>query len=156
MTFEEKVKSMTAKEIIMAMVNSLTRPPIISIDMGTYGETRKVDKKFLGIKIGNKEVCFGCAATNTICQISGKKFTPQNIFSKKTRAEFINSDYDFLGGFEMAIDFLRVGDIESYNRRAKNLGIAIIDQNNIDVYRLGNSYTNKDLEPYIRLANAQI
>lgn len=156
MNFEEKVKSMTAKEIIMAMVDSLTHPPIINIDMGTFGETQIVDKKFLGIKIGKKKVCFGCAATNTICQISGKKFTIDNIYNRGVRAKFIDSDYVFLSDFETAIDHLRCGNITSYNIMAKSGGFALIKDNGKYFTRLTSNYTNKDLEQYIRLANAQI
>lgn len=156
MTFEEKVKSMTAKEIIMAMVDSLTHPPIINIDMSSFGDSRVVDRKFLGIKIGKKKVCFGCAATNTICQISGKKFTTENINTRNLRAEFINTDYEFLNAFETAIDDLRSGYIESYNIKAAIHGFATIKNKGMKYFsRLKSSYTNADLEPYIRLANDQ-
>lgn len=158
MTFEEKVRSMTAKEIIMAMVDSLTHPPIVNIDMSTYGYYGFIDRKFLGIKLGKKKVCFGCAATNTICQISGKKFTPNLIAIRSKRAEFINSDRTFLLNFEEAINSLRCGYVSGYNIIAKhkcNIATIFIYEN-IYLPRLENDYTNKDLEPYIQLANAQI
>lgn len=69
MNFKQKVQSMTAKEIIMAMVESLIPPPLIKVDMGTFGTTEitKPATKFLGWTLRKAEsICFGCAATNTI------------------------------------------------------------------------------------------
>ena len=53
--FKEKVQAMSAKEIIMAMVEGL-RNPVTKIHMGTYGKVEG-------------DVCYGCAATNAICKI---------------------------------------------------------------------------------------
>ena len=39
MTFKQKVQSMTAKEIIMAMVEGL-KNPVVKVDTGTFGEER--------------------------------------------------------------------------------------------------------------------
>ncbi len=153
MNFKEKVQSMTAKEIILAMVASLKRPPIVNIDMNTYGDARQ--KRFLGIPYG-KEVCFGCAATNTVCQIAGKKFTTYYINSPVTRASFLETDWRFLDAFESAINQLRLGDIGSYNRYANSYKFALINLPfNMGLPKLTNLYTNRQLRKYTKLANAQ-
>ncbi len=152
MNFKQKVQSMTAKEIITAMVESLTPPPLIKIDMASYGEI-KTQTYFFGLF--TKKVCFGCAATNTICKISGKKFTTQNIMSTSSRAEFIFVDATFLNHFERAIDCLRRGDVDSYNERAKIIAIATIKPNKTYLPRLNDDYTIEELGYYINLANEQ-
>lgn len=156
MNFKEKVQSMTASEIILAMVDSLTPPPKIKVDMGTYGEVNKVDKRFLGIKYGTKEVCFGCAATNTICQISGKIFDKTNIYLVETRANFLDVDYVFLQIFETAIDKLRRGSICGYNSVASEIDVAEIKEcDEIKLPFLDTDYKKEDLEPYRQLAQKQ-
>lgn len=147
-TFERRVKAMSAKGIIMSMVKALKHPPIINIDMDTFGMVR------LSTQNRSRTTCFGCAATNTICQISGKKFTARNINYVSTRAEFVNADEDFLDDFEDAVDYLRRGNIHGYNEVARELGIAEIGRH-MCLPILENDYTNEDLEPYIELANVQ-
>lgn len=166
MNFQEKVRSMTAAEIIRAMVESLIPPPAIRIDMGTYGEARNVNitKGFsiLGLQIikPKKEVvCFGCAATNTVCKISGSVFTKEVIGEPELRAKFIETDRSFLSVFESAINQLRLGNIRAYNKDAKTGEFAQID---IDKHwreigrlrELYNDYTSNDLVAYAQLANA--
>jgi hypothetical protein len=154
MNFKEKVQSMTAKEIIMSMVDSLI-DPLVNVDMGSYGFVKRVPIKFLGIKFGGKGVCFGCAATNTICNISGKVLDKSNIKDSTLRANFINSDPYFLSHFEYAIDHLRQGALASYNRIANEFGFAQIKRNDIELPALENDYTKLDLDVYIKLADFQ-
>ena len=149
LTFEEKVRKMSAKAIILAMVKSLTIPPLIAIDMGTFGSVKRR---------GGKKICYGCAATNTICQISGKVFDSENIQWSSRRANFVNANEWFLIDFEEAIDNLRIGDITRYNDRAKDLYIAKIKylkKWKIELPCIYNGYTNKDLIPYKQLAKLQ-
>lgn len=151
MKFEDKVRSMTAKEIILAMVTSLIHPPTINVDMTSFGYVKKT-----GWWIFKKEVCFGCAATNTICEIAGKKFTPSSILDINTRSEFVNSDYAFMRYFEMAIDSLRRGNVGHYNSVAHIQHFAKITEiSGQYLPHLSTDYTNEDLTPYIRLANLQ-
>lgn len=157
--FEDVVRAMTAKEIIMAMVEALTIPPIININMSTYGhvEVEVIKKGLLGIGRKVKKTCFGCAATNTICKISGKVFNTSNIASIGDRAELVSSDERFLRGFEKAINALRLGDLSSYNWQASNHGFAkitILPNRYLPV--LNNNYTNDHLISYIQLANNQL
>lgn len=114
--FEEKVKSLTAKEMILTMVKAL-RDPWVELDMGTYGGW-----KFKGLR----KVCVGCAATNTVCELAGFKFTPSNIDFTEIRAKKVGCDISFLNTFEMAIDDLRCGNIEDYNESAEMLDMAQI------------------------------
>ena len=115
MTFEEKVRSMTGKEIMQAMIDGLNKP-WLTVEMSTYGSSSET--KLFGIF--SKTVCFGCAATNTICEIVQKKFTGKNINSFEFRAESINSDQGFLDSFESALNDLRRGRIDWYNIGAEN------------------------------------
>lgn len=153
MTFEEKVKSMSAKEIITAMVDSLVRPPIVNVDMSTYGDAYQ--KKFLGFIPYGKPVCFGCAATNTICKIAGITFTPENIIDVSKRAEAVGVDWGFLEVFEIAINSLRIGDISDYNYRARANGFAEIKSSYASLPVLNDNYTNSDLDKYRNLAKIQ-
>jgi len=149
MTFKEKVQSMTASEIIMAMVESL-RNPYVVIDMDTYGET-----DIYGI-------CYGCAATNTICHI--QNVTPlevqMNMMEDRIKAYNIPSEeLNFMDFFETAIDDLRCGTIRYYNYFAHEIGIATIDLTKdemkdlkIELPMLDNDYTEEQLQQYERLA----
>lgn len=149
MTFKEKVQSMTAKEIIMAMVEALTHPPIINVNMKTFGE------------VDEKGVCFGCAATNTVCQISGMVFTKDNITNRLRRSTFIDGNEEgcsFLYTFENAIDALRLGRISTYNgwaRLGKFAEIVNFEYPFPSPRPLYNDYTNEELIPYKELAERQ-
>lgn len=153
MSFEEKVKSMTAKEIILSMVNGLLNP-IIKVDMQFFGFVKQ--SYFLEI-IPTKKICYGCAATNAICNISGKVFNTSNITSRFSRADFLNVNVKFFSAFENAIDELRKGNINQYNQFADMHKFAKIDNSNkIVLPVLDTDYIKEDLQPYIELANSQI
>lgn len=151
MEFKEKVQAMSAKEIIMAMIEGL-RNPITHINMGTYGDIIN-------------GICYGCAATNTICNIANldidylynnkPKGTMALIFSEKP-TKYIEYDEgeSFLNYFESAINSLREGDIGSYNFYAKDINISLIEPNEPLPY-LNNSYTEEELLEYVKLANFQ-
>lgn len=147
MDFRQKVQSMTAKEIIMAMVNGL-KARHVAINMTTFGDV--IDG-----------VCYGCAATNTICEISGVVFNESNIF-EPYHAEGVGlKDGDshllvlFISRFEHAINFLRMGQIKSYNIIARQNGIAEIKIPFQSPPFLGKYFTEKELNCYIELANLQ-
>ena len=145
-SFEEIVRAMSAKDIIMAMVNGLKNPST-KINMCTFGATRVRDQKI---------VCYGCAATNTVCQISGVKFTPKNIDYTGDRARTIKSSYDFLTNFEWAINELRKGYVEGYNEyAARGKFRRIQNPNNLYLPRLHNDYTQDQLNVYKKLAKTQ-
>lgn len=159
MTFKEKVQSLSAKEIILSMTDALKIPPIIKIRMNSYGDVEE-KKGFLGLF--KKKFCVGCAATNTICKIGNIKFTTGNIGSLSSRAsalgETASEGIRFVDNFETAINFLRQGDIDNYNYCADNYEFSKIAhpegwKNNLPT--LEDDYTNEQLIPYIKLAEAQ-
>ncbi len=153
LTFKEKVQSMTAKEIIMTMVESL-RNPVTAIQMVTYGHAT--------INVETKKIkCYGCAATNFICRVS--KIKPDKwINDRGNRARTLFGEtagwkeYDFLEQFESAINCLRMGDLRNYNYEAKNCGIATItNKHDLFLPWLEDDYTKKQLAVYVQLANTQ-
>lgn len=149
--FEKTVRAMSAKEIILSMVESL-RKPTVKINMNSYGSVMK-EPLFFGLF--SREVCYGCAATNTICRIANIKLGPEIISSSVGRAVAAESSIKFLSTFENAIDALRTGDIERYNMNAEELGFATI-VNNITVTALREDRpTEEQLNLFERLANSQ-
>jgi hypothetical protein len=159
--FESKVKSMTGKEIVLAMVEALTHPPVVNINMSTFGSYDVTGKNYLfGLIKRRKYVCFGCAATNTICKISGKVFEGKEILVLRSRAEFVNCRPLFLAAFECAINELRKGDLLRYNYYAEGgyeegMTFATLDPVDIQLPFLDDDYSNDDLEPYKKLAALQ-
>lgn len=116
-TFEEKVKSMTAAQIIRAMVRGL-RKQHVKVDMDTFGS-----------RVNG--TCFGCAATNAVCEIYGKTLA-RPIFTQLSDDEFgelakaVGARKAFVTNFEYAIDNLRAGYIDDYNVYAKRYKFAQI------------------------------
>lgn len=167
MNFSDKVKSMTASEIILAMVNGL-KNPAVEVEMSTFGSVR-TKNIFLGLI--SKKVCFGCAATNTICKIAGIKFKPSNVedvydrakalnnkgnFDDKSKSkEWLEKEAAFLGAFEAAIDSLRVGEIYTYNCYAERQEFAVIKEVDFGLPGLSNNYTEEQLKVYEYLASKQ-
>lgn len=151
MDFKEKVQSMSSDEIIMAMVEGI-RNPQVNLDMGTFGDV-VTTSSFFGLF--KKETCYGCAATNTICQISGVKLNTQTIDSDWKRSKAVNSPTSFLRYFEYAINELRKGRVGLYNNYARDLGFARIKTRDISLPLLDNDFTESDLNKYIALAQAE-
>lgn len=96
-------------DIVQAMVDGV-RKEWVKIDMGTFGDFR-IEKSFFGLI--KKKVCYGCAATNTLCQLMGESFSPQNVGDTKLRVGKVNYGitYEDLREFENAVDHLRSGQI---------------------------------------------
>ena len=111
-SFEEKVRSMSGADIINAMCDGLERE-WVRVQMLSFGGS-------------TNGVCYGCAATNTICQIVGRSFDAHEIEWRSNRKDAIKCDYGFLGEFERSIDALRSGDMQAYNSIAEKIGIAQI------------------------------
>lgn len=143
---EEKIRSMSFKEIVLAMVDSL-RNPVTEINMFTFGF----------IEDG---ICYGCAATNTICKLGG--FDPKNVLSTNGSFYRYESNDDLwdqtfiITSFESAIDSLRQGHLDMYERFALryNLDFCKSESLNIKLPYLGNSYSDKDLKEYEDFANS--
>lgn len=138
---ENKIKSMTAKEIILAMIDSL-KNPLTKIDMDSFGHV-------------DNGICYGCAATNTICKIGDLnpniELNADNLWGAKYAR-----DSRFIEGFERAIDYLRLGSIKMYNNTASSYGFALIKSDNSlpEIDNL-NYQDSKVLEHYLELANNQ-
>lgn len=147
MKFKEKVQSMSAKEIIMAMVEGLENP-YTTVDMGTFGE-----KSHRLIPNWVKPFCYGCAATNAICVIRGT--THEFSENSKDRWLSIDEDIDFVQNFEFAIDHLRKGEVDYYNRKAELHGFAKIKSFDMYLPFLSTEDYKLGLRDYRKLAESQ-
>jgi hypothetical protein len=86
-----------ASDVLDAMIQGLkNHPKNFEVDMDVYGEF-------------SNEICFGCAATCTVMQISGVTFTPYDIGDRADRAKVIKISEKDLDAFEWAIDSVRRG-----------------------------------------------
>lgn len=98
----ERFKYMTGiSDIVDAMVKGLQRE-WVEVNMMTFGHSRG-------------GVCFGCAATNTLCQIMGEPFTLEDI-DDEGRARKFNYNIAFIdfSNFETSIDQLRRGNTSDF------------------------------------------
>lgn len=111
MNFEQKVKSLTFKQILGHLITGLENPKY-QIDMSVFA-------------LISDGVCFGCAATNAIVDIWGEKFPQDKFASVFARSEFMKCSEHFYPGFELSLESLRCGEIEGYNEIAKKIGIAL-------------------------------
>ena len=143
MAFEQKVRNMTAKEIIMAMVNGLKKQHV-NVDMLSFGHEQD-------------GICFGCAATNAACEISGKNYGSGDIHGKELRSIHMGCSRRFLSDFEMAIDELRKGNVFLFNHYARRIGIATIKIKvlNFELPRLNTDNYLENLHYYEKLAELQ-
>lgn len=146
MAFQETVQAMSARQIIMSMVNGLLNP------------ATKVQMRTFGYYDPEQDKCFGCAATNTIAIIAGlSKVAAKDLgWYGFNPTSLDDCDRRFLDHFEYAIDSLRNGYIEGYNKYASIGGFAqITDNPNRVLPRLSTSNYRKNLTPYIALAQEQ-
>lgn len=145
-TFQEKVKSLTGKEILLAMIEGVKNPSV-NLDFNTYGSFDASDG-----------LCYGCAATNAVCKISGITFTKENINTSQERGLAISEYTDslFLFNFEHAIDYLRQGWVDMYNNSARECGFATlpINRESENLPALLNGFYKKDLDAYVDYANS--
>lgn len=174
-SFIQTVQTMSAHDIIMAMVEGL-RNPVTKIRMSTFGSLDR-DKD-------NSIVCYGCAATNTICKLAGIKnqrlvtaafrtrtvlgqdlwgteITKAVVRSRRIKKlETAEEIDDFLDIFEQAIDNLRQANVSGYNTAARQIGVAQIKYDKTQTWTelpyLNNNYTEEDLQVYQRLAKEQL
>lgn len=98
----KNIKSMS--DVVDIMIRGLKRE-WVNVHMGSYG----------GYKT-DRVTCFGCAATNTLCEIMQEPFSPENIVGAVGRSKKFNfgiSSQD-LRIFEEGIDLLRRSNIEGF------------------------------------------
>jgi hypothetical protein len=86
-------------DIVDTMIKGLEKE-WVKIDMGHYGRVEE-------------GICFGCAATNTLCELMQEPFTKDNIIDDERfrKTGLTISDLDW---FEMAIDELRSGELDRF------------------------------------------
>lgn len=87
--------------VIRAMINGL-RKQHVKVKMSVFGYYED-------------GVCFGCAATNALCEIKGEKFIGKEINKRNSRAMFMNIDRTEIARFEISVDALRRGMVRDYD-----------------------------------------
>lgn len=95
-------------DIVDTMIRGLKRQ-WVEVEMGSYGNFKRKMEGFWIFK-KEKKVCFGCAATNTICELMQEPFTPETITARTGQFNYGIKPSE-LGKFEHAIDYLRNGKI---------------------------------------------
>lgn len=84
---------------------------------GLKNQSKRKDFRIDMADFGGYEegVCFGCAATCSVQELSGKNFLPNSYSIRGTvnRAAFLNMHFDDLTKFEYSIDSLRNGVLYS-------------------------------------------
>lgn len=116
MTFKEKLKSLTAKQLVQVMIDGINRG-WIKMDFDTW----------LWEING---IIYGCAATAAICEINGGYFMPPNVeLMRSNRAEALGISYDEISKLELAYDSLAGGSIEYFNIHIKSLGLPLLPDN---------------------------
>jgi len=110
-------------DIVQTMIDGLERE-WVTINMGSFGSTYHSQeikpKKFLGITykkgIPAKRKCFGCAATNFLCELMQKPFDSSLVHFRSKRQEIFNYGITLkeLENFEYAIDYLRKGLLDNF------------------------------------------
>ena len=96
-----QIKDIISKpsEALQAMVDGLkaqSEREDFVIDMDSYGTH-------------DYKICYGCAATCTIQQLTGKKLTSKNIDETSDRAKFLKLDEYDLDDFEFIMNNVRSG-----------------------------------------------
>lgn len=152
---DEKISSMSAHDIIMAMVNGL-RKPITAIDMDTI-----VEQDF-----DEEEFWRGGAFINTILPMLGYTRSPEDEpFVDDICLSVDNAKYFFqtctygvnaVLSFQMAIYFLSKGFVEGYNKWASPYFAQITPIPGQKLPRLENDYTEEELQEYVKLAEYQL
>lgn len=101
----EWAKGKTFADVLEVMIEGL-KNPVTKIDMSTFG------KKEDGL-------CYGCAATNAVCQIIGVSDDKLNKLEDNFLADIITDYRGFtvVYTFEAAVDALRKGNLLEYNSR---------------------------------------
>lgn len=126
----------------------------VRLDMASYGYYDKPD--------GDGDyVCFGCAATNALCELKGESMSIHDVYTENDRGRFAGISLDHIGSLEMAWNALRMGYVESclgYLTRIPNLPFEVPTMEKLQgtsycVPHLTTDYTPQDLMAYQAWAN---
>lgn len=146
--FEEVLQSMTGKGVVLAMIAGLEKEHV-KVDMYAFAYE----------EMG---VCFGCAATNAICEITGnteayieeRRHSNMTPFFSFERLKSINGKIETVHSFEVAVDFLRKGLVDQYNLLIDQLGYHnLFIETKLYLPELTNESYKEQLESYRELAN---
>ena len=129
--FKTHIKNMTFKDVVLAMVNGL-RKRHVEIDMSVFA---RVDRG----------VCFGCAATNFICEVTGSKFTKDTIFNRELATD---GDKTLLRHVEDCIEALRKGNVGLYNELIDRCGLPPAPDDYVPGPYLSTEYTSEELDSW--------
>jgi hypothetical protein len=152
MTLVDKIKALTPKQFVMAMVDGL-RARYAIVDMGSYGY----------IEDG---LCYGCAATNAIAKVNGSLYPIDEV---KINVNHFRTSFDwyhatisndpgnesFIVTIEQAYNCLRVADIFMCNFYLDRVGLFNLNYEMLSLVHLHNDYTEEDLQTYVDYANSQ-
>jgi len=89
----------SVSDIVDTMIKGLKRE-WVTIDMTSFGYSEK-------------GICFGCAATNTLCELMKESFYDSEIYSREGKFGYGITSHE-LELFEGAIDDLRRGEVEDF------------------------------------------
>lgn len=86
-------------DIVDLMIRGL-KSPRVQVDMGSFGRS-------------SGDICYGCAATNALCELMQTEFPADKVETLTTRTEFFNFGIsrEQLQLFEYSIDSLRSGKL---------------------------------------------
>lgn len=104
----ETILSLSITQILEIFIHSLRKPRTDKVEMSKWYTE-------------NEGVCYGCAATNLICELGN--LNPREVFYKHPFSEITPTtlyypyyrDLDLIAYFEDAINDLRWGNLASYN-----------------------------------------
>ena len=128
MTLEQRVRSLTAKEIVGFLIEGIENPVGI-LDFDTFGYNYNTQ--------GDVRKCSACGATQAIIKMMAVEFTANDF---KNRSERLNADKWFLSVLEDALDSLRCGKVSVYNRVARELALAEMPETLIFPYISNDNY----------------
>lgn len=146
---EEKIKSMTPKEVILSMIDGLENP-VMEVLLTNWG-TRE------------NGICYGCAAANAICKLGGldpkEEFViTQDMYYDTNHSRLYIENSEIVEDFENAINDLRLGNIRYCNQWLNEIGIPEIKSINNQLLPqiTDDNYTDQEvLNAYRELAEYQ-
>ncbi|MGK0464810.1 hypothetical protein [Clostridium sp.] len=132
-TIFSKLKSVS--EIVETMIRGL-ETQWMPVDMYDFS----VIKEKTYFKIFKKKVCYGCAATNALCELNQKPFNYKTTIDEGTRAIASDLDDDVIFAFEMAIENLRLGELDLFIYHLKKIDYVF----NFEIKKCSSYSLNKD------------